>query len=64
MPRWPCTTEGALYLATHPEARGLMAPGPETEERLLQISISKGIAGEEIALLLSNTTEQRESIRP
>lgn len=56
--------EGALYLATHPEARGLMAPGPETEERLLQISISKGIAGEEIALLLSNTTEQRESIRP
>ena len=50
--------EGALYLATHPEARGLMAPEAETEERLLQVSIREGVAGEEIALLLEHTPER------
>ena len=45
--------EGALYLATHPDAQGLMDPDPETEDRLLQISITQGIAGKEIAWLLS-----------
>ncbi len=45
--------EGALYLLNHPEAHGLINPDPETEERLLHISCAQGIAGDEIALLLS-----------
>lgn len=56
--------EGALYLAMHPEARGLMAPEAETEERLLQVSIREGVAGEEIALLLSSIQEPPEPVVP
>lgn len=50
--------EGALCLATRPEARGLLAPAPETENRLLQVSIREGVAGEEIAQLLEHTPER------
>ena len=48
--------EGALYLRQHPDAHGLLDPDPEAEERLLSISRTYGIAGEEIAFLLPPDT--------
>lgn len=43
--------EGALYLATHPEARGLIEPQPELEEHLLEICRLNGCISDELDLI-------------
>ena len=43
--------EGALYLTTHPEARGLIEPQPEMEEHLLNICRLNGCISDELDLI-------------
>lgn len=43
--------EGALYLSTHPEARGLIEPQPELEEHLLEICRLYGCISDELDLI-------------
>ena len=43
--------EGALYLATHPEACGLIEPQPELEEHLLEICRLGGCISDELTLI-------------
>jgi len=50
--------EGALYLLQHHDVQGFINPDPETEERLLHLSCTQGVAGEEIALLLSPASRE------
>ena len=43
--------EGALYLLQHPDAQGMILPPTEMEERLLNITRTKGTIGEELNVI-------------
>lgn len=43
--------EGALYLASHPDAEGLINPQPKIEEKLLEICRQKGCISNELQLI-------------
>lgn len=43
--------EGALYLSTHPDARGLIEPQPELEKHLLEICRFNGSIADELDLI-------------
>ena len=42
--------EGAIYLMEHPEARGLINPPAEIEEKLLKITCEQGLIGSELEI--------------